>query len=218
MQAVKEIHDGDIGSLVEGRIQWSNTYGPMGGWYGLQKESGDWMLEQACHNWDVMNWVNRCRPVVAMGLGRNDLFRDSPVLADGLRNVWAKQPERDVHDYYSATVQYENGMLVNILHSWISPELLSGEFTRVVGTRGGVDFNTGMFSYRLQLKKAKRQLPASGDRDLAAMLAFLSSVRTRKAPPVNAQDAREAALTSILVREAVHQKRAYTMKELLSGA
>ncbi len=220
VNAVAKVHGGELGDLVEGRIQWSNTYGPMGGWYGRREQSGDWMLEQACHNWDVMNWVNRRRPVLAVGLGRDDLFRDTPVMADHLKRAWAKQPDRDVHDYYAAVVQYENGVLVNILHSWISPALFSGEFTRVVGTRGGVDFNTGTFSYRRDQKREDWTISQRADaphRDVAAMRAFLDSVRSRKTPPATVDDGREAALTSMLVREAVYRKQPVTMKELLAG-
>ena len=44
---------------------------------------------------------------IAMGLGRTGLYRE--------------QPDRDVTDYYSAIVQFENGVIVNILHSLVSP-------------------------------------------------------------------------------------------------
>jgi predicted dehydrogenase len=220
LQAVAAVHGGELGDLIEGRIQWSNVYGPMGGWYGRKHQSGDWMLEQACHNWDVMNWVNQCRPALAVGLGRNDLFRNSPVVSDQDRKVRVLQPDRDVHDYYSAVVEYENGVLVNILHSWISPPLLSGEFTRIVGTRGGVDFNQGTFSYRPDQQREDRTLSVELDRlerDAGALRAFLASVRSRKPPPATVGHGREAALTSMLVREAVYRRQPVTMKELLAA-
>lgn len=219
IETVSAIHGGEIGQLVEGRILWSNVYGPMGGWYGYARRSGDWMVEQACHNWDVINWVNECRPVLAVGLGRNDLFRQAKVLVDVRRNKWEMQSGRDVHEYYSAVVQYENGMLVNILHSWISPKLFSGEYTRVVGTAGGADLNTGTLSWRTSENRADRPAGVDRDapnRDVAALLAFLESVRSRKAPPATLENAREAVLTSLLVREAVYTRRPVPFQEILA--
>jgi predicted dehydrogenase len=192
----------------------------MGGWYGRKHQSGDWMLEQACHNWDVMNWANQCRPVLAVGLGRDDLFRDSLVASRDDRSKRVLQPDRDVHDYYAAVVQYENGVLVNILHSWVSSPLLSGEFTQLSGLKAGVDFNKGIISYRPDQNKEDRKISEDVDRmhrDAGALDGFLSSVRSRKAPPATVENGRDAALTSILVREAVYRRQPVTMKEVLAG-
>ena len=67
---MKQIHAGEIGELVEGRILWSNAWGPLGDWFGKRARSGDWMVEQAVHNWDVINWACKGLPVRAMGLVR----------------------------------------------------------------------------------------------------------------------------------------------------
>ena len=47
---------------------------------------------------------------------------------------------------------------------------------------------------------------------------FLASVRTRQAPIAGVQEGREALLTSLLMREAVYQQRAITLKEWLGQA
>ncbi len=169
------------------------------------------MVEQAVHNWDVMNWANRCLPVRAMGLGRDGLYRE-------------KQPDRDVHDYYSALVEYENGVIVNILHSWVAPGQSSApnrafneEFTRLIGTEAGIDFNTGTFSYRKELDKPDRvghTHTGQIDSTLLALQAFVDSVRTRKPPVSTAEHGRDAVLACLLVREAVSQGRPVTMQEL----
>ena len=150
IQTMKQIHQGEIGELLEGRILWSNAWGPYGDWFGKRARSGDWMVEQAVHNWDVLNWACRGLPVRAMGLGKAGLFKSF-------------QADRDVHDYYSAVVEYENGCLVNILHSWVAPgqtgafkKEFNDEYTRLNGVKGGIDFNTGLFSYRRELNKPDR--------------------------------------------------------------
>jgi predicted dehydrogenase len=205
------IHNGELGELVEGRIAWANSWGPLYGWFGKRDRSGDWMVEQAVHNWDVMNWANQCRPKLAMGLGKTGLYRE-------------KQPDRDVHDYYSALVQFENGVIVNILHSWVSPgqsghflPAFNQEFTRLIGTRAGMDFNSGTISYRSELDIPDRiGYTFKGDIDdtQLCMDAFINSVRTRKPPVATARHGRDAVLSCLLVREAVYRGGTVTMEEL----
>jgi predicted dehydrogenase len=215
---IGSVHEGEIGQIVEERVLWSNAYGPMGGWYGLRRRSGDWMVEQAVHNWDVLNWVNRCRPVCAIGMGRADLFRGKPVVVDTLCNTMAVQPDRDVHDYYSGAMQFENGVIVNVLHSWASPEHFGDEYTRLIGTRGGVDINSGRFSYRRDLKLPDKPgvTATNQERDMASMRAFTDSVLTRKPPVANVEHGRDALLSCLLMREAVYLRRLVTAKELIS--
>jgi myo-inositol 2-dehydrogenase / D-chiro-inositol 1-dehydrogenase len=174
------------------------------------------MVEQAVHNWDVINWATRSRPVCAIGLGRAGLFHGKPVVIDTLCNTKSIQPDRDVTDYYSGAVQLENGVVINILHSWAAPDRFNEEYTRLVGTRGGVDLNSGTFSYRRGLNIPDRPGVAATnqDRDTASMQAFLHSVRFRTAPVANPQHGRDALLACLLVQEAVYRGRLVTMKEL----
>jgi len=211
IEPVEQVHNGELGVLVEGRVAWANSWGPLYGWFGQKERSGDWMVEQAVHNWDVMNWANQCLPKRAMGLGRAGLYAD-------------QQPERNVHDYYSALVEYENGCIVNILHSWVSPgqnghytKAFNDEYTRLIGTEAGVDFNSGIFSYRKELDKPDRVGHShQGDINgtVLSLTTFINSVRTRNAPVANAHHGRDAVLACLLVREAVNRGGVVTMEEL----
>jgi myo-inositol 2-dehydrogenase / D-chiro-inositol 1-dehydrogenase len=201
------IHKGELGRLVEGRIMWSNAWGPLYDWFGKRERSGDWMVEQACHNWDVMNWANQGVPVRAMGLGHDDLFRE-------------QQPDRNVHDYYSAVVQYPNGCIVNILHSWVPGKALNNEYTQLIGTQASMDFNAGLISDRSTANPNRRAYSYQGtiDNSLMAQEAFINSVRTRKPPVASVEEGRNAALSCLLVREAVYRKSVVTMEEILAKA
>ena len=201
IEAMRLVHAGEIGKLIEGRIHWSISWGPLCDWRGKRERSGDWMVEMAVHNWDVMNWANRSLPLKAHGWGRTDLFLGNP-------------PGRNVHDYYSAMVEYPNGVLVNILHSWMSPEKLNDEHTRLVGTRGGVDFNTGLFSYRRELSLPDRKEDKGEvNNTQLALQAFIDSVRTRKTPVATVEHGRDAVLTCLLTRKAVYERRTASLEE-----
>ncbi|MFM8273224.1 MAG: Gfo/Idh/MocA family protein [Gemmata sp.] len=211
IEPMKLIHEGELGDLVEGRIVWSNAWGPLGDWFGKRARSGDWMVEQACHNWDVMNWANKGLPVRAMGLGRTGLYKGF-------------QADRDVHDYYSAVVEYDNGVIVNILHSWVAPgqtgkftKEFNDEYTRLNGVKAGIDFNTGVIAYRKELNtpdKVGHGAKGTINNTRLGLEAFARSVRDRKPPVATVEHGRDAVLACLLVREAVYQKKPVTMKEL----
>jgi predicted dehydrogenase len=158
-----------------------------------------------------MNWANQCRPKRALGLGRSGLYT-------------GKQPDRNVHDYYSALVEYENGVIVNILHSWVAPgqsgafnRAFNDEYTRLIGTEAGIDFNTGTFSYRKELNRPDRvghSHQGEIDNTLLALAAFVDSVRTRKPPVSTVEHGRDSLLACILVREAVNRGGEVTLEEL----
>jgi predicted dehydrogenase len=211
VESMKAVHAGELGELVEGRIAWSNAWGPLGGWFGKKERSGDWMLEQACHNWDVLNWALKSVPVRAMGMGRAGLFTQF-------------QPDRTVTDYYAAVVEYPNGVIVNIVHSWVVPgqqgkynPAFNFEYTQLVGTTAGIDFNSGTLSYRKELNKPDRKVAGKFEYNEAtqqALAAFLNSVRTRTPPVASVQHGRDAAAASLLVRAAVDGRRVVTLDEV----
>ena len=202
IEPIRAVRAGEIGDLVEGRILWSNSWGPLYGWFGQRRRSGDWIVEQAVHNWDVLNWAVNALPVRAMAMGRNDLFRD-------------RQPDRDVHDYYTGMVEYPGNVYVNIIHSWMAPTKFNEEYTRLIGTKGGVDFNSGTFSYRADQKKADQVLggPVTNN-TLLALQSFVNSVRTRSEPVCTVEHGRAAVLTCLLVRASVDARAAATMDQV----
>ena len=211
VESMAAVHGGELGDLVEGRIAWSNAWGPLGGWFGQKERSGDWMLEQACHNWDVLNWALKGVPVRAMGMGRAGLFKGF-------------QPDRTVTDYYSAIVEYPGGVLVNILHSWVVPgqagkfnPAFNFESTQLVGTTAGIDFNSGTLSYRKELNRPDRKVAGSFEYREAtrqSLAAFVRSVRTRTPPVASVQHGRDAAAASLLVRAAVEKRAVVTLAEV----
>ncbi|APW58790.1 Gfo/Idh/MocA family protein [Paludisphaera borealis] len=202
IEPIAAVHHGEIGDLVEGRILWSNSWGPLFGWFGQRKRSGDWIVEQAVHNWDVLNWAVNAQPVRAMAMGRDDLFRD-------------RQPDRDVHDYYSGVVEYPGNVFVNIIHSWVAPNKFNEEYTRLIGLKGGVDFNSGTFSYRPDSKKPDQKLGGpETNNTLLSLRSFVNSVRTRSEPVCTVEHGRAAVLACLLVRASVDAKAAVTMDQV----
>jgi len=64
-EGVGRVLDGELGSLIEARASWTSSNGPLmghDGWLGSRRRSGDFMVEQAVHIWDVLNWIQGGRP------------------------------------------------------------------------------------------------------------------------------------------------------------
>ncbi len=199
---------GELGGLIEGTAAWVSSNGPMNGhddWLARRERSGDWMVEQAVHVWDVFQWLAGGPPAKAYGQGRRDLFT-------------TLQPRRDVTDHYSVQLEWANGFHVSFLHSWAAPadDRFTGVTLQVMGTEGGLDFATGALTFRDKTRPRQTIHPGVHADTKLALQAFLDSARPGSTlpPPLTLQEARDATLTGLLVRKAVDERRVVTMEEI----
>lgn len=202
------IRDGEIGEPLEARVSWTSSNGPVNGhrgWLARRERSGDWMIEQGVHVWDWLHWVAGAPPVRAFGRGHRDLFADV-------------QPERDVTDHYSVTLEWPDGFAAHFVQSWVDPadDAFTGLDQRVVGTGGGVDFGTGTVTFRDRSRARAALHPGNQPDTRFALAAFLEAIRNggELPPPVTLAEAREATLTGLMVRAAVDQRRVVTRGEV----
>ena len=202
------IHRGELGTPIEGRARWVSSNGPVDGhqgWLASRERSGDWMVEQAVHVWDLFGWVAGGPPVRAYGVGRRDVFAEV-------------QPGRDVTDHYSATLEWADGFHASLLHSWVAPadDAFTGATQRVLGTGGGVDFASGWATFRDRTRPRLPLHPGVQADTEAALVAFLAAVRSPEPvpPPVSLAEARAATFTGLLVRAAVDGRRLVEAAEI----
>jgi myo-inositol 2-dehydrogenase/D-chiro-inositol 1-dehydrogenase len=213
LEGVGRIQRGELGSLVEARAAWSSSNGPLtghGGWLGRRDRSGDWMVEQAVHIWDVLHWIKGELPVRASGWGRKGLFA-------GI------DPNRDVTDHYSVELEWADGFRAAFVQSWIAPadEGFTGSSLRVLGEEGGFDFATGTLTSRDRALPRQTIQPGPQPDSRMALEAFLASIRSDNAlpPPITLADARAATLIGLLARKAVDEHRVVSIDEIqTSGA
>lgn len=212
-EGIKRIREGEFGELIDGRAAWNNDWGPIGRpnegariWLGRRKLSGDWMLEQACHSWDVIGWITGDMPVAASGIGRRDVFKDM-------------DPQRDVTDYYVAHLQYKSGLVVDFEHSWICPHKDKGQFTgvyeRFAGKKGGITFGDGWMYWRDVAREPEQIKVDDGDHTVRAIESFLDAIRTGAPNVCTVESSRLATYTGLLVRKAVDERRWVRIEELL---
>ncbi len=166
---VERIRRGEIGGLVMGTATWISSNGPMNGhddWLARRERSGDWMVEQAVHVWDVLRWVVGSSPILAFGNGRRDLFRDV-------------QPRRDVTDHYAVQLEWSNGFHATFTQSWIAPadDRFTGVGLQITGTEGALDFGSGALVFRDRARPRQTIQPGVHADTRLALQAFLAAVR-----------------------------------------
>jgi predicted dehydrogenase len=209
-ESIERIEAGELGPLVEARGSWTSSNGPMtghGGWLGRRERSGDWMVEQAVHVWDVLYWIKGDLPARASGWGRRGLFA-------------RVDPDRDVTDHYAAELEWADGFRASFVQSWIAPadDGFTGTSLRVLGEHGGFDFSTGVLTSRD--RSVPRQTIRAGPQadSRLALEAFLAAVRAGTPvplSPISLADARAATAIGLLVRKAVDERRVVGMDEVL---
>jgi predicted dehydrogenase len=202
------IRRGELGPLIEARASWTSSNGPLtgyGGWLSRRDRSGDWMVEQAVHIWDVFQWLTGKPPVRATGWGRRDLFADI-------------DPSRDVTDHYAAELEWADGFRASFLQSWVAPadDGFTGSTLRVMGERGGYDFGTGALTLRDRAAARRAIQPGPQADTRMALESFLTAVRSERPalPPVTLAEARAATRIGLLVRKAVDLGRVVTLDEI----
>jgi myo-inositol 2-dehydrogenase / D-chiro-inositol 1-dehydrogenase len=211
VEGVSLVQKGELGPLLEARATWTSSNGPIsghGGWLGRRDRSGDFMVEQAVHIWDVLHWLRGDLPISATGWGRTGLFA-------------RHDPGRDVTDHYSVELEWQGGFRASFLQSWITPadDGFTGSTLRVLGEDGGLDLGTGSLAFRDRQRPRQLIHPGPQNDTRLALSAFLASVRAEQPlpPPITLAEARGATLMGLLVRKAVDERRVVTLEEILAG-
>lgn len=209
---VERVRRGELGALIEGTATWVSSNGPMNGhgdWLARRARSGDWMVEQAVHVWDILHWVAGGPPARAYGQGRRGLFA-------------RQQPGRDVTDHYSVQLEWADGFHASFLQSWVAPadDRFTGTTLQVMGTDGGLDFVSGALTFRDKGRPRQVIQPGVQPDTRFALQAFVASVRAGGTvpPPITLAEARDATLTGLLVRKAVDERRVVTLDEVVAGS
>ena len=204
---LERIRGGEIGQPLECRARLTSSQGPMTGhanWLGRRTRSGDWMVEQAVHVWDVLLWLKGVPPISALGGGRRDLFA-------------ATDPGRDVTDWYSAQIEWADGFRASFVQSWIDPpdDAYTGAGLQILGTDGGLDLGSGVLTPRDRSRPREPIHPGRLPETELAVRAFLDAVRAEASPPPPTTLAEAGAATrfGLMVRKAVDERRVVTWDE-----
>ncbi len=197
-EAIAAVRNGEIGDLIEGRAAWDNAWGPLRGWFSHRNESGDWMVEQACHAWNIYYLLLGETPVRAFAIGRRDVYAK-------------EEPGRDVTDFYATVIEWSNFWLT-FVHTWGIPQGFGWGGMWVLGTQGACEISSGRLLYK---GKPERRVGRDVNDTLELLSDFFISVRTGKKTLSGVENGRFSVLIGLLVRLAVDRRGVATWEELM---
>ena len=207
-ETIARIHEGVAGKVVMIKAQRHASDdldhdGSSADWFFDPKRSGDVIVEMSVHNLDVCNWAANQHPERAAGFGGNLVYVNDP-------------PGRTNMDGYTLSYEYANGIKLSYTQVFFHPGGLSngGQYTHVFGTDGAVDLNNATFYPKSRgAKPAVLAEPRKEGLDELHVRDFYECIRTGKKPQADLLVGATGALTAILGREAIYNRRVMEWKD-----
>jgi len=201
--SVAFVRSGEAGEILFVRAQWhavgaSRSSKP---WVHRRDRSGDIVVEQGTHQFDVFDWVLGGPPLAAVAMGG----RSHPSTSSGLG---------DVLDHYGATIEYPGGVKVQLSHLThaIPDRRFAGVYELAFCEQAGVDLGNALAWDATG--RARELSAARGSDTQLAVAAFFESVATGRRPLADAQTACRATLAALLCQRAIDTGRRVTWDEI----
>ena len=200
LEAYKRYKNGDIGTLVNARGYWID-HDPfkradypdpkiehLRNWFCYRDTSGDFIVEQDCHNLDVLHWFLDAHPISAVGRGGRKLRTDMEIL-----------------DHLTLAYEFPNNMVVNFEANQLSPPGFNHVGEQFEGTKGVLDTSRRRL---LHIKGPRSEETIESKRDITndAIEAFLERILDGNVENV-AERSAVSTLFAILGRTAVYTNR-----------
>ena len=211
LETIKRIHDGQIGEVVAGQIYWNGSTlwhrGELPEWTEMEYQcrnwyyfcwlSGDHIVEQHLHNFDVANWVIGTHPISAMGVGGRQ-GRTDPMYGN-------------IYDHFAVDLEYPNDVHIMSMCRQL-PRGSDGKVGELfAGTRGKSDPQGEIFgrnAWKFEGESTNPYVQEHAD--------LIESIRSGK--PINeTQNVAYSTLTAILGRESAYTGKIITWDEILNS-
>ncbi|HZT32602.1 MAG TPA: Gfo/Idh/MocA family oxidoreductase [Bryobacteraceae bacterium] len=209
-QAYALVKAGQLGGIKQVRASWFGGGLPvrqghpldeeqMRNWLFYRARSGDIIVEQNCHNLDVVNWFMGTHPVRAAGYGGRQVRK----------NIG------DILDNLAVTLEFANG----VVFSYASNQFSAGGYRDVSETficeKGAIQTSRqGYALYHNDARGAEPERVATKyDITQDAVNEFVEGARTGKIENA-AFAAVESTLTAIMAREAIYTGKERTWKDV----
>jgi myo-inositol 2-dehydrogenase/D-chiro-inositol 1-dehydrogenase len=205
LEAYKRLQNGTIGDLANARGFWIGSdpfqrrpyddpkIEKLRNWFCYKEYSGDFIVEQDCHNFDVLHWFLGAKPISVVGYGGRKVRTSMEIL-----------------DHLSLTFQFANDIHVNFEANQLTPRgwaRIGEEFT---GTKGVLETSRARMIHT-KGPNEKDQLDSKRDITFDGIEAFLHRVQTGEVENV-AERSAISTLFAILGRTAIYNKKEVTWK------
>lgn len=205
LEAFKRLQAGDIGPLTNARAYWIGgdpfkrvaypdpKVEHLRNWFCYRDYSGDFIVEQDCHNFDVLHWFLNATPTSAVGRGGRKVRTNMEIL-----------------DNLSLTFAFPDNILVNFEANQLSPPGFSHVGEQFTGTKGVLDTSRQRLihtkgPHNVETIESKRDITYDG------IEAFLQRIVDGQTENV-AERSAVSTLFAILGRTAIYENREATWK------
>jgi predicted dehydrogenase len=205
LEAYKRIQEGQIGELVNARGYWIGgdpfkrvpyddpKIEKLRNWFCYRDFSGDFIVEQDCHNFDVLHWFLGNRPTRVVGYGGRKV-----------------RTTMDLMDHLSLCFEFPGGLHVNYEANQLSPPGFGRVGEEFTGTKGGIMTSRGKMTH-IRGPREQEVIPAKRDITIDALELFISRVVNGEVENV-AERSAISTLFAILGRTALYNQREATWK------
>jgi len=205
LEAYKRIQEGQIGELANARAAWISsdpfTRRPypdpkvekLRNWFCYKDYSGDFIVEQDCHNFDVLHWFLGGVPARAVGMGGTKVRTTMEIL-----------------DHLSVSFEFPNGLHVNFEANQLTPRVFSRVGEEFTGTEGFITTSRQqMVHYRTRTERETTE--SKRDITYDAIEAFLGMIESGNVENV-AERSALSTMIAILGRTAIYTNKEATWK------
>jgi len=206
LEAYKALRAGEIGELASARAYWLGgglvfrkrashpdpKIDKLRNWYSYKDYSGDFIVEQDCHNFDDLHWFVGALPTRATGYGGRKLRLD-----------------REVLDHLSLTFEFPNGIHVAYEAAQITPPGLGRVGEEYGGSQGGI--TTSRQKSVIFRGKDAQTFESKRDITMDAIEAFLGRILSGEVENV-AERSALSTMIALLGRAAIYTGREVTWK------
>jgi predicted dehydrogenase len=205
LEAYRRVHNGDIGMLANARAYWISgdpfTRRPhpdpkiekLRNWFCYKDYSGDFIVEQDCHNFDVLHWFLGAPPIRAIGMGGTKV-----------------RTSMEIMDHLTLSFEFPNNVHVNFEANQISPAGFSKVGEEFTGTKGVITTSRGRMVH-IKGPKDSEIMDSKRDITIDAIERFLERIQNGDVENVGERSA-ISTLFAILGRTAIYNKREATWK------
>jgi myo-inositol 2-dehydrogenase/D-chiro-inositol 1-dehydrogenase len=208
LEAYKRIQEGQIGELVNARAFWISgdpfkraPYSDpkiehLRNWFCYRDYSGDFIVEQDCHNFDVLHWFLDARPIRAVGMAGTKVRTSMEIL-----------------DHLTLSFEFPNGIHVNFEANQICPPGFSRVGEEFTGTKGVIETSRArMVHHKGPGPDGTETMQSKRDITNDAIEAFLTRIQNGEVENV-AERSAISTLFAILGRTALYEKREAVWKD-----
>lgn len=205
LEAFKRYQDGQIGELAAARGFWISgdpfhlkpypdpSTAKIRNWFAYRELSGDIIVEQDCHNLDVLHWFLDSKPISAVGHGGRKVRKNMDIL-----------------DNLSLTYVFPNELNVAFEANQLTPPGFARVGEEFTGTKGTIEVSRQRMIHHID-QKTQEEMHSAEDITSDSLQAFVTRIQSGMVENVGERSA-ISTMFALLGRSAIYTGKEVTWK------